>query len=60
MGAGGALLPTVAAGTAAAFVSAMPAVAVLMRVVSVGNLYRFAYYCWAVGIAGLILSLLGA
>lgn len=45
------------AGTVAAFVSAIPAIAVLMRIVTVGRFHRFAYYCWAVGALGLTLSL---
>ncbi len=48
-----------AAGTVAAFVSALPAIAVLMKIVTVGRLHRFAYYCWAVGTLGIILSTRG-
>jgi undecaprenyl-diphosphatase len=48
-----------AAGTLAAFLSALPAIAILMKVVTVGRLHRFAYYCWAVGVLGIILSAKG-
>ncbi|MCD4690373.1 undecaprenyl-diphosphate phosphatase [bacterium] len=47
---------TTFAGTVAAFVSAIPAIAVLRRLVTVGVFHRFAYYCWAVGTLGLVLS----
>ncbi len=47
------------AGTVAAFVSALPAIAILMKVVTVGRLHRFAYYCWVVGVLGIILSARG-
>ncbi len=46
-----------AAGTVAAFLSALPAIAILMKVVTVGRLHRFAYYCWAVGALGLVFSI---
>jgi len=45
------------AGTVAAFVSAIPAIAILMKLVTVGTFHRFAYYCWAVGAFGLVFSL---
>jgi len=54
--AGSAVGPTVLAGTVAAFASAIPAIALLMRLVTVGIFHRFAYYCWAAGILGIILS----
>jgi len=44
------------AGTAAAFASAIPAIFVLLRVVVAGRLYRFAYYCWTAGAAGIVLA----
>jgi undecaprenyl-diphosphatase len=44
------------AGTAAAFLSAIPAIHVLLKVVTAGRLYRFAYYCWAAGAVGLVLT----
>jgi undecaprenyl-diphosphatase len=44
------------AGTAAAFVSAVPAIRVLLRIVAAGRLYRFAYYCWIAGAVGLVLT----
>ncbi len=45
-----------AAGTGAAFLSALPAIAILMKVVTIGRLHRFAYYCWAAGALGIIFS----
>jgi undecaprenyl-diphosphatase len=48
-----------AAGTVAAFVSALPAIWILLRVVSGGGLHRFAFYCWGIGALGLVLSLVG-
>ena len=51
--------PAIVAGTVAAFLSALPAIAVLMRVVTAGRFYRFAYYCWAVGVASLVLVAFG-
>jgi undecaprenyl-diphosphatase len=49
----------ITAGTIAAFASALPAIFVLMRLVTAGRFYRFAYYCWGVGIAALVLVALG-
>jgi undecaprenyl-diphosphatase len=46
------------AGAAAAFVCALPSIAVLMKVVSAGRLHRFSYYCWAVGALGVVLTTL--
>jgi undecaprenyl-diphosphatase len=43
-------------GTAAAFVSAIPAIFVLLRVVKAGRLYRFSYYCWIAGAVGLVFT----
>jgi undecaprenyl-diphosphatase len=43
-------------GTFLAFVSGLFAIKVLLAVVKRGNLARFAYYCWGVGILGIILS----
>jgi len=45
-----------ALGTIAAFGSALPAIALLMRVVTAGTLYRFAYYCWGAGIVALVVT----
>lgn len=56
LGAGSAFGPPIAVGTLAAFGSAVPAIAVLMRLVTAGTFHRFAYYCWGAGIAGLILT----
>jgi undecaprenyl-diphosphatase len=50
----------IAAGTAAAFLSALPAIMVLMRLVTAGRFYRFAYYCWGAGLAALVAIGLGA
>ncbi len=47
----------VLAGTMAAFLSALPAIAVLMRVVSAGTFHRFAYYCWGAGLVALAMSI---
>jgi undecaprenyl-diphosphatase len=44
------------AGTAAAFVSAIPAIFVLLKVVTAGRFYRFSYYCWIAGAVGLVLT----
>jgi len=55
--AGAAQGAAIAAGTVAAFVAAIPAIALLLKVVSAGKFSRFAYYCWAVGIIGLVLSI---
>ncbi len=45
-------------GTVAAFASAIPAIALLMKMVTVGRFHRFAYYCWGAGGAGLLFALL--
>lgn len=45
-----------AAGAIAAFACALPSIAVLMRLVTAGRLYRFSYYCWAVGALGILLT----
>ena len=42
-------------GTAVAYISGIFAIKVLMAIVRKGRLDRFAYYCFAVGIIGLIL-----
>jgi undecaprenyl-diphosphatase len=44
------------AGTAAAFLSAIPAIRLLLRAVMAGRLYRFSYYCWFAGVVGLVLT----
>ncbi len=44
------------AGTAAAFLSAIPAIRVLLKAVTAGRLYRFSYYCWIAGAVGLVLT----
>jgi undecaprenyl-diphosphatase len=44
------------AGTAAAFLSAIPAIHLLLRAVTAGRLYRFSYYCWIAGAVGLVLT----
>jgi undecaprenyl-diphosphatase len=49
--------PATFAGTVAAFASAVPAIAVLLKLVTAGRFHRFAYYCWAVGALGIALSL---
>lgn len=54
--AGSAFGLAIAAGTVAAFGSALPAIAVLMKVVRAGTFHRFAIYCWAVGLLGLVLT----
>ena len=46
----------VAVGTVAAFGSALPAIAILMRVVTAGTFHRFAYYCWGAGGLGFVLT----
>lgn len=48
----------VAVGTVAAFGSALPAIAILMRVVRAGTFHRFAYYCWAAGLVALVATIL--
>lgn len=55
-GSGSAPGAAVISGTAAAFVSAMPAIFVLLKVVRAGRLYRFSYYCWIAGAAGLVFA----
>jgi undecaprenyl-diphosphatase len=45
-----------AAGAVAAFLCAIPSIAVLMKLVSAGRLHRFSYYCWAVGALGVLLT----
>ena len=52
----GALAAADAAGAAAAFLCALPAIAVLMRVVIAGRIHLFSYYCWALGVAGIVLT----
>ncbi len=49
--------PAIVAGTVAAFAAAIPAIALLLRVVKAGTFSRFAYYCWTVGIIGLVVSI---
>jgi len=56
---GGSAGMTVTLGTAAAFGSAVPAIALLMRVVNAGTFYRFAYYCWGAGLLALGLTIFG-
>ena len=56
-GAGDAFGTAVLAGTVTAFASALPAIAILMRVVTAGRFHRFAFYCWGVGAVALVLSL---
>jgi len=51
--------PAIVWGTVAAFLSALPSILVLMRLVTAGRFYRFAYYCWAAGLAALVLIGLG-
>ncbi len=46
-------------GTLAAFLSALPAIALLLRAVTAGKLANFAYYCWTVGALSLAVILLG-
>jgi len=46
-------------GTLAAFLSALPAIALLLRTVTAGKLSNFAYYCWAVGAVSLAFVLTG-
>jgi len=46
-------------GTLAAFLSALPAIALLLRAVTAGKLANFAYYCWAAGALSLAVILLG-
>lgn len=51
--------PALALGTLAAFLSALPAIAMLLRAVAAGKLSNFAYYCWAVGAVSLAFILTG-
>jgi undecaprenyl-diphosphatase len=44
------------AGTAAAFLAAVPAIRVLLRVVAAGRLHLFSYYCWIIGAVGLVVA----
>lgn len=46
---GGGNGPAIALGTLAAFLSALPAIAILLKAVTSGRLAAFAYYCWALG-----------
>lgn len=57
-GTGSHLGGSVVLGTVAAFGSALPAIAILMRIVSAGTFHRFAYYCWAAGLVALVLTIL--
>lgn len=45
------------AGTIVAYISGVIAIRLLLGIVRRGKLDRFAYYCWAVGILGLVLHL---
>ena len=49
--------PALALGMVAAYLSGYLAIRWLLGIVRRGRLYRFAYYCWAVGIVGLVVSL---
>jgi len=51
--------PALALGTLTAFLSAIPAIYVLLRAVTAGKLANFAYYCWAVGALSLTFLLTG-
>ena len=51
--------PALALGTLAAFLSALPAITLLLRAVTAGKLANFAYYCWVVGAVSLALVLTG-
>ena len=51
--------PALAFGTLAAFLSALPAIAMLLRAVTAGRLSNFAYYCWAVGAVSLTFVVTG-
>ena len=51
--------PALALGTLAAFLSALPAIAMLLRAVVAGKLSSFAYYCWFVGGVSLAFLLTG-
>jgi undecaprenyl-diphosphatase len=50
----------IAAGTVASFLAAIPAIAFLLKVVEAGRFSRFAWYCWGVGIIGLVASFMGS
>jgi len=41
-------------GFLSAFVIGIPSLWILIKIVRQGNFFKFSYYCWAVGIAGLI------
>jgi undecaprenyl-diphosphatase len=58
LGTGGSVGWPIALGTAVAFVSALPAIAILLRAVTSGRIQWFAYYCWIVGVVALVLSLI--
>jgi len=51
----GLTLPALLLGSAAAFVFGYLAIALLLKVLFAGRFDRFAYYCWAVGLTGLVL-----
>jgi undecaprenyl-diphosphatase len=51
--------PALAFGTLAAFISALPAIALLLRAVTAGKLSSFAYYCWTVGAVSLTFIVTG-
>ena len=51
--------PALAVGTLAAFVSALPAIALLLRAVTAGKLANFAYYCWVMGAVSLTFVMTG-
>ena len=42
------------AGFLSAFVVGIPSLWILIKIVRQGNFFKFSYYCWVVGIAGLI------
>jgi undecaprenyl-diphosphatase len=56
LGSGAGVGAPVIAGSAAAFLSAIPAIRVLLRVVTAGRFHRFAYYCWIAGGVGFALT----
>lgn len=47
-------IPTIIAGTAAAFVVGYFAVKVLLAVLSKGQFSKFAYYCWGIGVVSIV------
>jgi undecaprenyl-diphosphatase len=49
----------IGSGTLAAFLSALPAITMLLRAVTAGKLAGFAYYCWAVGAISLAALIMG-